>query len=145
MITEERVMIALREHAIHDSSEPVRKAARAVLISRLAGEPPLAPDQPPSASKKYMLFFGGLLGWYLANGVFWFFNYNPTPGAFLGNAGYFLLSGPANLLILITLAVIKRTRLVALGILTALGLNFLLSLINGLFYNGICFFPFYLK
>ena len=50
---------------------------------------------------------------------------------------------PANLIALIILAFVRRR--VALGILVALAVNFVIAIILGLFINVICFIPFFVK
>ena len=51
---------------------------------------------------------------------------------------------PITLLLLIVLGLIKKARKLAQGSLLALAANFVLALFVGMFYNGICFVPFYL-
>ena len=84
----------------------------------------------------------GFFGWYLINGLIWLYisSLNQMESIFNN-----LFIFPINLLALIILSVNKRTRKIGLGILIALALNLLLSLIVGLSINGICFIPFYVK
>lgn len=86
-------------------------------------------------------FLAGFLGWYLINGLIWLGLGNPVDSEYIPN----LLIFPINLLALIILSVGKRTRNVGLGILAALALNLLLSLILGALMNGVCFVPFYYR
>ena len=111
------------------------------------------PDSAPESEEKPPLFTTiksrefliGFFGWYFINGLIWailemFYSY-------LGNySGWYLelLIFPINLLVLIILSAMKRTRKIGLGILAALALNFLLSLILGLLFNGVCFVPFFI-
>jgi len=50
---------------------------------------------------------------------------------------------PANILVLIVLAVIRPVRTVALGILAALAVNLLIALAVGATQQGFCFVPFF--
>jgi len=84
----------------------------------------------------------GFFGWYLINSIIWLLI------STRGYAEYVFLNlfiFPINLLTLIVLSVIKSTRKIGLGILIALALNLLLSLMVGLTINGVCFIPFYVK
>jgi hypothetical protein len=78
----------------------------------------------------------GFVGWYLVNGAFYL-----IPGAI----NFFFALFLANIIVLIVLVLIKETRMVGIGILIALALNFLVSLVLGIFFNGVCFVPFYVK
>jgi hypothetical protein len=53
-----------------------------------------------------------------------------------------IILGPLNLIILILLSVIRRTRQIAWGIFAAIGLNLLISLLMGSFENAFCMVPF---
>jgi hypothetical protein len=85
--------------------------------------------------RNWRFFAFGFIGWYLVNGVIWV-----LPG---NNEFNLLLTLPANILILIILAIIKRTRWIAFGMLTAIALNFLISLVLGLFNQAVCLVPFF--
>ena len=90
----------------------------------------------------------GFVGWYLVAGLYasWLL----SPGVCTGPYGclftiwlYLPLIGTgASLLVC---AVVKQLRWVALGILIALALNFVISLLLGVFYNALCFMPFFNK
>lgn len=87
----------------------------------------------------------GFVGWYVVNGIFWQALANLSL-----NTNYNLVTVlfplPANLLVLIILAVMPWTRKIALGMLAAIAVNLVLSLALGVFINGVCFFaPFYVK
>ncbi len=89
-------------------------------------------------------FLVGLLGWYCVNGLLWFAlsggGFDATD-ATNSNAICFLL--PANILLPIVLGIIKPTRWFALGMLSAIALNFVVALVLGVFVNALCFVPFF--
>jgi hypothetical protein len=79
----------------------------------------------------------GLAGWYLVNGLFW-----------LGARGNDTLIGytcPGNFIVLLICVINPRFRMVATGILIALALNFVASLLLGMMTNAFCFVPFFNK
>jgi hypothetical protein len=84
-------------------------------------------------------FLGGFFGWFLVNGLIWLIVGGPGENF---NAAINLFIFPINLLALIILSIIKRTRNIGLGILSALAFNLLLSLVLGTALNGFCFVPF---
>jgi len=90
----------------------------------------------------------GFFGWYVINGLIWLILVNVNMDSSGGGPPAYvilnLLIFPANLLALILLAAGKRTRKMGLGILAALALNLLLSLLFGMLINGVCFIPFYI-
>lgn len=93
--------------------------------------------------RKNAQLLSGFFGWYIVNGLIWYFIGNPNGSGesiFLN-----LYIFPANLLVLIILSANKRTRKTGLGIFYALALNFALATLLGVFFNGVCFIPFYLK
>ena len=114
----------------------------------LLEEPEIAEENPqPDPRKKWILFASGFFGWHVINTVFWLLI---TPGPKSPNEFVYvylpnLLILPANIILLIVLAAIRPTRWMALGILAALALNFLISLILGLNTNAVCFVPFLVK
>ena len=99
----------------------------------------------PDPRVKWILFAVGFFGWYIFNTKAWFSVMENGPD----KQGYYplfnLVMLPANLLILFILAKIHRTRWAAFGILAAVAVNFLISLILGLGNNAICFIPFLFK
>jgi hypothetical protein len=136
-VKNQSILQQLRIVARGDPDENVRKAAARTLRS-------LGTRLPADASNDFWQgFLVGFLGWYLVNGLIWYFINDPTSD---GQSRLFnLFIFPANLLVLIVLSAIRRTQAIGLGILAALGLNLVLSLILGTVMNGICFFPFYLR
>ena len=85
-------------------------------------------------------FLGGFIGWYLVNGlVAYLLNVtNDLEGLILW--GIIVL--PANIILLIVFSVIKRFRPVAMGMLSSMAVNFLLTLsLTGIVENAICFIP----
>lgn len=78
----------------------------------------------------------GFIGWYVINGLLYLI---PRITSF------FMFLFFTNILVILTLILTKETRYVGLGTIIALALNFLVSLILGVFFNGVCFVPFYVK
>ena len=107
-------------------------------------EQPPAPPMTPQP--KWLLFAAGLLGWYLVNGLIWLMMLrSPFYPGWLDTYGFpNLILLPLNLIILVVLAIIKRTRMIAFGILAALALNIVISLVIGLQGNAWCFVPFFI-
>lgn len=94
------------------------------------------PDQPQTDKNRPLWqFAAGFLGWFLVNGLIWLF--------FKDNIGLNLLVFPVNLIVLIVLFAVKKNRKYAQGVLAAVGVNLLISLILGLFFNAFCFIPFF--
>jgi hypothetical protein len=96
-------------------------------------------------AKKMRDFLIGFFGWWIINLVVF--------GIIIGNSAgegfwYFILfigypiTFVANVITLIVLA--SRRRFVAFGALSATALNLLISLVSGIFINGICFIPFFM-
>ena len=119
-----------------------------VLVCGSESEKPLAAEPEPemNGKKNSILFAVGFLGWYLVNGFVWFMlapsgsvnggQYGPIPN---------IIILPVNAIVLLILAIIRQTRQIALGILSAMVLNFFISLFFGMAYNGQCFIPFFIK
>ena len=95
---------------------------------------------------KYHHQINGFFGWYIIHILLWlFFGVRIGDDPTGGEVGVFIVIGLiflANLVGLLAFAIIRATRKVALGILLAIGLNFAISLVMGLEYNGRCFIPF---
>jgi len=94
---------------------------------------------------KFIEFAIGFVGWFIVNGAIWA---GIATGDFGAQRSLFLLFPnifilPANLLALIILAFVRSS--VALGLLTAYTVNFLLALIMGLLLYGVCWIPFYIR
>ena len=111
--------------------------------------PPPAPSPKPAFTltpdqQNWLKFAIGFVGWYLLNGLFWL-----AVGGASGNYGYNMALGiftlPANIIVLIVLTLIRRTRWVAVGIGAALAVNFIISLFLGVVFNAMCLFPFFSK
>lgn len=95
---------------------------------------------PTDQKRKYWLFFAiGFIGWYLMNGIIWAL----APFSKNFNSYNVVLTLPGNILVLLILATIKRTRWIAFGMLAAIALNFLISLVLGLFNQAVCLVPFF--
>lgn len=83
---------------------------------------------------KYKLALAGFFGWYIVSGMM------------LSSVGALSMCAfPINIMLLLVAGRVKSLRQLGFGILTALALNFLISLFVGVFINGICFIPFYVK
>jgi len=112
--------------------------------SRSKAHPNPDPEPIPDSQKKIEISIG-LAGWYLVNGLIWFW-VSPSP---VNGSGYSALFSfimiPANILVLLVCALIPRLRNVALGILIALALNLFISLLLGMVANALCFIPFFHK
>ncbi len=107
--------------------------------------PPVTPKTaapPLSPAEKRRDFFIGFVGWWVVNGALWL---GLTGGEGLGLGGFGILLNlllfPANLLMLIVLAFIRRW--IALGGLAAIAVNLLIALIMGVTLAGFCFIPFF--
>ena len=93
-------------------------------------------ESSPEDRKKLIHRIGGLLGWFLVNGLIWLIL---SEGAYeLGILLFF-----ANLVVLLFLILNRPTRWIGQGILMAWAVNFVLALLVGSFFNGLCLIPFY--
>ncbi len=144
---DERIIEKLKAVAANDPDPTVRWSAETAL--HYAGvelppetvqkvEAPAPPAEPIPKAVKWRDFAIGFVGWFLVNGLLWFL------ASRLGRGGIGCLLFPANLGALIILGVIRRTRWMALGILSALALNFLIALVRNMAFNGLCFIPFFI-
>ncbi len=99
--------------------------------------------------RRWLLAALGFAGWYLVNGLFWLIyqRLRPIPPGyydiFSPDVGAGMITTVINIVVLLALAFIRRTRWVALGILFALALNFAVSLVLGLGFNAFCLAPFF--
>lgn len=103
---------------------------------------------PISPLRKWAYFAIGFIGWYLVNGLLFLLLGAKLGFSDLTNEALLfvnLIIFPANLIITIILTVMRSTRIIGFGILSALGLNLLISLIMGIFLKGVCFVPFFIK
>ena len=123
----------------------------------LLGETSLTPgEQLPKAQpilkfKQYLLFAIGFLGWFTVNGLLW--GAVSLIGSPPNRIPWFLsvvpnllwcFSFPLNIAAFIVLLMFKRSRMIAWGMLTAVALNILVSLILSAFTNAMCFAPFFI-
>lgn len=103
--------------------------------------PPASGDQPPETppSRKFKLtweFFVGFLGWYLVTALFY--------GQVMDQEALTICGGllfPVNLILLILL--LKYRTQLGWGMLAALAVNMVVSLVLGLVQNAFCFIPFF--
>lgn len=93
-------------------------------------------ETSPDDRKKLIHRIGGLLGWFLVNGLIWL-----VIGEDAWDFGIALFFG--NLLAMIILIAVPSTRKIGQGILIAWAANFILALILGAFFNGLCLVPFF--
>jgi hypothetical protein len=111
----------------------------------IAPQPP-GDQQPPSAEppRKFKLtwpFAAGFLGWYLLMALFYGIMLRDTDSESLlicGGGAFFL-----QVIVLIIFLLSKDLRDMGWGMLSALGVNLLISLVLGSFANAICFIPFF--
>ena len=115
------------------------------------GEQPVPDEQPteeqPTRKFKFTWqFAAGFLGWFLVSGLVWpillagrEFSFEDEAGMICNGALIF----PLNLIILFLLARKKETRQIAWGIVAALGVNLIVSLVLGLVQNAVCLVPFF--
>ncbi len=102
-----------------------------------------------SKRRRWLLAGAGFIGWYIVNGLFWLIYVQfpvKDPNAIYGLSPYLnmaMLATVINVILLIVLALIRRTRWIALGVLCALALNFAVSLVLGLSFNAFCLTPFF--
>lgn len=105
----------------------------------MSGETP--PDrgmayEPPKGGRENIGLIAGFLGWYLVNGLAWLLNSNDDSGL-----ACFLF--PLNMIVLIVFLI--KWRAIGLGILGALALNLLISLVLSTVMNGTCAIPFWVS
>ncbi len=114
----------------------------------IPGDQKIPEPQPMGRFKRYGLFAVGFLGWFLVNGLVWLLisggeinSGNEEEMGLIIINGIFVL--PLNLAIMLLLLWKKFTRMISLGILTAYGVNLIISLILGLSMNAACLIPFF--
>ena len=107
---------------------------------------PIPGAQPPHKFKLTWQFAAGFLGWFLVNGLGWLiilsgrkFSSGDETAVICNGALFF----PLNLIILVLLAWKVGTRQIAWGIVAALGVNLIVSLVLGLVQNAVCLVPFF--
>ena len=106
--------------------------------------------QPQSVFGKGIEVFIGLLGWYIVNGIAWFLLLPPSRSSYQNGYGmeialFSMGLIPFNMILLMVFGSISRTRMIALGMLMAMALNFLISLLLGMTMKAFCFIPFFNK
>ena len=98
--------------------------------------------QPAGRLSLNWIFAIGFLSWYLVVGLLYWSQMKDDPqgyGAMLSSLFIF----PAQLIALGILFAIKDLRNAGWGVLSAIALNLLISLILGLSFNALCFVPFF--
>lgn len=99
--------------------------------------------QPPGKFKLTWQFAAGFLGWYFVMALFYGLLFRDT-GTSTSNEGLIICSGlifPLQVILLIFS--IKDRYDFGWGMLSAIGVNFVISLVLGLFTNALCFVPFF--
>jgi hypothetical protein len=107
----------------------------------------LAPDQAKLPRKSNLIgqLAIGFLGWYVVMALIYgllFRSYGTGSADYdlMALGCYFL---PLQVLILIFLLANRKLRRIGWGMLSAIGLNLMISLVLGLFGNALCFIPFF--
>ena len=137
--------IAALENVLNDPDPLVAEAAkRALNLHRRLREEIQADQLQVEPPKLYIITkridaASGFVGWFLINGLVW----GSTDG---GEALIIpILCFSVNVITLFILAAIPPTRWIALGILAAWAINFILSMIFGVIGNGSCLVPFFIE
>jgi len=104
-------------------------------------------DRPPdsSSARKFKLtwkFAVGFLGWYLVIGLIYVALISLDRQGYGNMKGGVFLVFPAQLIALVILFVVKQLRNIGWGMLSAIAVNLVISLILGFVGNAICFIPF---
>ena len=116
-------------------------------VDQTLENPPKKPKTPLTRTEKIRDLSIGFIGWWLVNGLVWFvFNLDAVKyGGELVTIGLLLFSLVYAIAQLITLIVLAfRRGWIALGALSAMGLNLVISLMLGLLINSVCFAPFFI-
>ena len=130
-VIDRQILGALKSVAANDPDLIVRECAQDAL-------PALRKGYIPSPQEKRIELLIGFIGWFVINGVLWVIASGTPVGIAYGIPNLILF--PANVLVLIILA--RTRRWVALGVLIALAVNLLITLIMGVAFEGLCFIPF---
>lgn len=103
------------------------------------------------SKQKWVRILSGFLGYWLINSLLWspVAHWFPPSGgiAFVNDYfGYYgFLTMPVNLLLLIICAIIRRTRWFALGLMIAMIVNGIITLLIGLLDNAYLLVPFFIE
>lgn len=112
------------------------------------GTVPESPEQQSSEPESISIFgltwkfVLGFLGWYLVVGLIYGLVMIDDPQGY-GALIISLLVFPAQIIALFILFLVKRFRKIGWGVLSAIAVNLLISLIIGLNFNALCFIPFF--
>ena len=128
-----------------DAESPGTTQPQIGVVQRTSEEKHAEESLRKSRIVRYGLFAAGFSSWIIINSLIW--------QSVAGDVRYgfdaefyaltYLFIVPINLFILLVLFVLKKTRPFAWGILTAIGVNFLISMALGLTYNAYCMIPFF--
>ncbi|MGC1376132.1 MAG: hypothetical protein WA821_07920 [Anaerolineales bacterium] len=101
--------------------------------------PDAGPEKAPLTTPQIIEIGVGFVAWYVINGLIWWGG--------TSNYRFFLaiFTLPGNLIALLICAIVPRLRKVALGILIAIALNLVITLVLGMLTNALCFVPFFNK
>ena len=104
-------------------------------------EPPALATTKQNGQRQWIQFTAGFLGWFIIYGLIWW-KMVPIelPGAVFW---YDLCLLPINMILMIVLAVSKKTRLIGLGILAAMAVNLIIALLMGVGLDAIFNVPFF--
>ncbi len=94
--------------------------------------------QPARTIKFILKFLGGFLGWYLVMGLIYTLLKSYATGTSCSGPLLFMQIGAY-----ISLLVNKKTTDIGWGVLSALGVNLVISLVLGLTFNAFCAVPFF--
>jgi hypothetical protein len=97
-----------------------------------------APEEAPSTTVKSLYFLIGFLGWFLVNALIYLQKFDQESLTICGG-----LLFPVNLVLLVIL--LRKRPLVGWGMLSALGVNLVISLVFGVWNNALCFLPFFAR
>ena len=97
-------------------------------------------------NRRYWKFAAGFVGWFVVNGLVWWIlsgGFNAIADDLFENAGANCILLPLNLVFLFGLTRDLRTRPIAGGILAAIGVNLIVSLVLGAALNAFCLVRFF--
>lgn len=116
------------EYSLPKANVPVDEEVEEA--SPIVEVPPESVTDIGSFLTRYKQQIAGFLGWFVI-------------ASLLAPISFGLITTPATLICLLLFARSKTSKGIAGGILTAVALNFVISLARGLSLNGFCFMPFY--
>ena len=103
--------------------------------------PPAVAESMHNRKQQWIHFSAGFLGWFILYGLIWWRLVETTPYGQWYLYDVCLL--PLNVLLMIVLARNIKTRFIGIGILVAMAVNLIISLVMGLGMEAICNIPFF--